>query len=60
VELVEGSATVVFDVTLIYCETVATSLCLIDQTRSEVPMDVGPSGALTQIALNKTIPDPNV
>jgi thiol-disulfide isomerase/thioredoxin len=60
VELVEGSATVVFDVTLIYCETVATSLCLIDQTRFEVPMDVGPSGASTQIALNKTIPDPNL
>jgi len=60
VELLEGSATVVFDVTLIYCESVATSLCLIDQTRFEVPMDVGPSGASTQISLNKTIPDPNL
>ncbi|MCL1600249.1 MAG: redoxin domain-containing protein [Actinomycetia bacterium] len=60
VELVEGSATVVFDVTLIYCETVATSLCLIDQTRFEVPMDVGSSGASTQITLNRTIPDPNL
>ena len=60
VELVEGSATVVFDVTLIYCETVATSLCLIDQARFEVPMDVGSSGASTQITLNRTIPDPNL
>jgi thiol-disulfide isomerase/thioredoxin len=59
-ELGEGSATVVFDVTLIYCESVATSLCLIDQTRFEVPMDVGPSGASTQLALTKTIPDPNL
>ena len=59
-ELAEGSATVVFDVTLIYCESVATSLCLIDQTRFEVPMDVGPSGASTQLALTKTIPDPNL
>jgi thiol-disulfide isomerase/thioredoxin len=59
-ELAEGSATVVFDVTLIYCESVATSLCLIDQTRFEVPMDVGPSGPSTQLALTKTIPDPNL
>jgi thiol-disulfide isomerase/thioredoxin len=59
-ELVEGSATVVFDVTLIYCESVATSLCLIDQTRFEVPIDVAPSGASTQITLNRTIPDPNL
>jgi len=59
-ELAEGSAKVVFDVTLIYCESVATSLCLIDQTRFEAPMDVGPSGASTQLALTKTIPDPNL
>lgn len=59
-DLLEGSATAVFDVTLIYCESVATSLCLIDQTRFELPMDVGPSGASTQIALNRTIPDPNL
>jgi len=58
-ELTEGDGAAVFDVTLIYCESVATSLCLIDQTRFEVPMDVGPAGASTQIVLAKTIPDPN-
>jgi thiol-disulfide isomerase/thioredoxin len=57
--LAEGAATVVFDVTLIYCESVATSLCLIDQTRFEVPMDVASAGASTQVTLNKVIPDPN-
>jgi sugar lactone lactonase YvrE len=59
-ELTEGSSTVLFEVTLIYCETIATSLCLIDQTRFSVPMDVGPPGASTQIALAKTVPDPNL
>jgi thiol-disulfide isomerase/thioredoxin len=59
-ELTEGTATAVFDVTLIYCESVATSLCLIDQTRFELPMDVVPSGTSTQITLVKTIPDPNL
>ena len=58
--LSEGAATVVFDVTLIYCESVATSLCLIDQTRFEVPMDVASAGASTQITLNKIIPDPDL
>jgi thiol-disulfide isomerase/thioredoxin len=59
-ELTEGSSTVLFEVTLIYCETIATSLCLIDQTRFSVPMDVGPPGASTQITLAKTVPDPNL
>jgi DNA-binding beta-propeller fold protein YncE len=55
-ELSEGSATVTFDVTLIYCESVATSLCLIDRARFEVPMNVGPAGASTQLTLNRVIP----
>jgi thiol-disulfide isomerase/thioredoxin len=59
-ELIEGSGTVVIDVTLIYCESVATSLCLIDQTRFEMHMEVGPPGASSQITLSKTIPDPNI
>jgi thiol-disulfide isomerase/thioredoxin len=59
-ELIEGSGTVVIDMTLIYCQSVATSLCLIDQTRFEVPMEVGPPAASSQITLSKTIPDPNI
>jgi hypothetical protein len=51
---------VVIDVTLIYCESVATSLCLIDQTRFEIRMEVGPPGASSQVTLSKTIPDPNI
>jgi len=57
-ELVEGSGTVIFDVTLIYCQSEATSLCLIDRARFEVPMTVGPSGTSTQLTLNRVIPEP--
>lgn len=59
-DLAEGSSTVTFDVTLIYCESVATSLCLIDQARFEQPIVVGPAGVSTQITLQRTIQDPNL
>jgi sugar lactone lactonase YvrE len=59
-DLHEGGATVSFDITLIYCESVATSLCLIDQTRFDVPLDVGPPGPSSQITLTRTIPNPNL
>lgn len=42
IDLVEGSGDVTLDVTLICCEIVATSLCLIDQVRYEIPIDVDP------------------
>ena len=58
VDLAEGEETVTLDVTLIYCEAVATSLCLIDQARFVVPMDVGPTGPTAQITLKRTIGDP--
>jgi DNA-binding beta-propeller fold protein YncE len=58
VDLVEGLGDVTLDVTLIYCEIVATSLCLIDQVRYELPLDVGPAGPSTQIVIQRTIPTP--
>ena len=58
VDLVEGSGDVTLDVTLIYCEIVATSLCLIDQVRYELPLNVGPPGPSTQIVIERTIPNP--
>ena len=51
--LTEGSGTGLFDVTLIYCRSDATSLCLIDQIRYEVPLNVGPEGASSQLVLNR-------
>jgi thiol-disulfide isomerase/thioredoxin len=56
--LMEGSGTGLFDVTLIYCRSDATSLCLIDQTRYEVPLNVGPEGASSQLVLNRGEPLP--
>jgi hypothetical protein len=58
VDLVEGAGDVILDVTLIYCEIVATSLCLIDQVRYELPLDIGPAGPSTQIVIQRTIPTP--
>jgi len=59
VDLAEGEETVTFDVTLIYCEAVATSLCLIDQARFVVPLEVGAAGSSTTIGLDRVIPEPN-
>jgi thiol-disulfide isomerase/thioredoxin len=56
--LSEGSDTVLFDVTLIYCRSDATSLCLIDQIRYEVPLDVGAGGASSQLVLTRPGPLP--
>jgi DNA-binding beta-propeller fold protein YncE len=58
VDLFVGSGDAVIDVTIIYCESVATSLCLIDQVRYEIPLTVGPTGASTQIVIERTIPSP--
>ena len=58
-DLAEGEETVTFDVTLIYCEAVATSLCLIDQARFVVPLEVGAAGSSTTIGLDRVIPEPN-
>ena len=60
ITLTEGSSVARFDVTLIYCEAVNTSLCLIDRTRYEVPIAVTDDGRSAQITLRKTIPTPNV
>jgi thiol-disulfide isomerase/thioredoxin len=57
-QLSEGSGTVIFDVTLIYCESETTSLCLIDRARFEVPMDVSPTGISTQLTVSRVIPEP--
>ena len=54
----EGTAVARFDVTLIYCEAVNTSLCLIDRTRFEVPITATSSGPSAQIRLAKTIEAP--
>ncbi len=54
-DLFEGSDVLTIDVILIYCETEATSLCLIDRARFEIPLEVGPAGASTSIKLNRTI-----
>jgi thiol-disulfide isomerase/thioredoxin len=54
--LTEGTGTALFDITLIYCRADATSLCLIDQVRYEVPLSVGPEGPSSQIILNRSDP----
>jgi sugar lactone lactonase YvrE/thiol-disulfide isomerase/thioredoxin len=56
--LTEGSGTALIDVALIYCRADATSLCLIDQVRYEVPLTVGPEGASSQLVLNRSQPLP--
>jgi len=58
VDLFEGDGDVTIDVTLIYCESETTSLCLIDQVRYEIPIAVGPPGVSTQIVIPRTIPSP--
>ena len=58
ISLVQGSGSVHFDVTLIYCEAINTSLCLIDQTRFIQPLTVGAEGASSQITLPRAIPTP--
>jgi sugar lactone lactonase YvrE len=54
--LTEGSGTAQFDVVLIYCRVDATSLCLIDQVRYEVPLIVGSEGASSQLVLDRMEP----
>ncbi len=44
VTLAPGEGTVVGDVTIYYCTTEAESLCLIDEVRFEIPVEVGPGG----------------
>lgn len=58
VDLVAGEATVLFDVTIIYCESVATSLCLIDQVRYELPLTVTEGTTSTMITLQREIRAP--
>ncbi|MGI9584820.1 MAG: thioredoxin-like domain-containing protein [Acidimicrobiia bacterium] len=60
ITLHEGTGTATLDVTLIYCENEALSLCLIDQARFEVPLTVGPPGESSQIVLTRTIVDPTL
>jgi len=57
VETTSGSGEIRFDVTLIYCEAVAESLCLIDQVRFIQPVDLGAAGA-SAIVLQRLIPTP--
>ena len=58
IELTEGATEARFDVTIIYCEAVNTSLCLIDQARYVVPLEIGPPGITTRLVLERTIPRP--
>ncbi len=58
IQLGEGTGTLRFDVTLIYCEAVNTSLCLIDQVRYSQPVEIGPRGASDRIILERTIRRP--
>lgn len=58
-ELHEGTGTVQFDVTIIYCEPVNASLCLIDQARYELPLDVGPPDTSSRIVLERSITQPS-
>jgi hypothetical protein len=53
--LSEGAGTVRFDVTIIYCRTEETSLCLIDRVRYELPVTIGPPGASSQITLTRSV-----
>lgn len=52
-----GSGEVWFDVTLIYCDAEAESLCLIDQVRFVQPVAQG-SDAVSEIVLQRMIPTP--
>ncbi len=51
--LTEGSGNVSFDVRLIYCETINTALCLIDEVRYDVPVSIGAQGVSSQLLLNR-------
>jgi thiol-disulfide isomerase/thioredoxin/DNA-binding beta-propeller fold protein YncE len=53
--LTEGTGTMRFDVTIIYCRTEETSLCLIDRVRYELPATIGPPGASSQITLARSV-----
>jgi hypothetical protein len=58
IQLMEGIGTLRFDVTLIYCEAVNTTLCLIDQVRYSQPVEIGPPGTSDRIVLERTIRRP--
>jgi thiol-disulfide isomerase/thioredoxin/DNA-binding beta-propeller fold protein YncE len=58
IQLIEGIGTLRFDVTLIYCEAVNTTLCLIDQVRYSQPVEIGPPGTSDRIVLERTIRRP--
>ena len=55
IELTEGQSTVLIDVTLVYCEEVAQSLCFIDRMRYEIPVNIGEAGAPIRLELARTI-----
>jgi thiol-disulfide isomerase/thioredoxin/sugar lactone lactonase YvrE len=58
ITLTTGEGIVRIDVTVIYCEAVNPSLCLIDQARFEVPLVVGTEGTSARIVLERTIGTP--
>jgi hypothetical protein len=58
VVFVSGSGLVSADLTIYYCEATATELCLVDQIRLELPVEVRPGGATTATLRYAVSPPP--
>jgi DsbC/DsbD-like thiol-disulfide interchange protein len=58
VELSAGAGELRADATVIYCRDEAESLCLIEQLRFEVPLDVETSGPSAVLTLRHAIQGP--
>ena len=54
----EGTGTAVLDVTLIYCRSDETSLCLSDDVQYTIPLTIGPEGMSSQVFVNRSVPLP--
>ena len=58
VDFVEGSGVIGGDATIIYCREDAESLCLIEQVRFRIPIEVAAEGPSTAVRLDHAIPEP--
>jgi hypothetical protein len=56
-EAVEGSAVVVAELTVYYCEAETEELCYLERVRLRLPVEVSPAGA-AEAALSHVIPPP--
>ncbi len=55
IELRQGSGTLIADLALVWCRKDAEGLCLFDQTRFEVPLEIAASGPSASIRLPREL-----